>query len=106
MFSLAKHTLKGLSVVKSIFSPFYITVPTNNISHLIFSIFLFSLSNYLFLKGIILLVGGVTTQGARHTPDFVTSYRVSYSIDGQRWTIYKENGTEKVIIFLFILKNK
>jgi len=50
-----------------------------------------------FCKGIIMLISGVITQGARHTPDFVDQYRVSYSIDGQRWDIYKENGEEKVI---------
>lgn len=48
-----------------------------------------------------MLISGVVTQGARHTPDFVTQYRVGYSIDGQRWNIYKENGTDKVIIVLF-----
>ena len=45
-----------------------------------------------------MLISGVVTQGARHTPDFVTQYRVGYSIDGQRWNIYKENGTDKVTI--------
>ena len=44
-----------------------------------------------------MLISGVITQGARHTPDFVDQYRVSYSVDGQRWDIYKENGEEKVI---------
>ena len=53
-----------------------------------------------------MLVSGVTTQGARHTPDFVTQYRVGYSIDGQRWTIYKENGTERVMYHFFIQKPK
>ena len=48
-----------------------------------------------------MLVSGVTTQGARHTPDFVTQYRVGYSIDGQRWTIYRENGTERVMYLFF-----
>ena len=46
-----------------------------------------------------MLVSGVITQGARHTPDWVTEYRVSYSLDGQRWDYYKENGTAKVILF-------
>lgn len=46
-----------------------------------------------------MLISGVITQGARHTPDFVDQYRVSYSIDGQRWDIYKENGKEKVLYF-------
>lgn len=48
-----------------------------------------------------MLISGVITQGARHTPDFVTQYRVSYSIDGQRWDIYKENGTERVT-YIFV----
>lgn len=46
-----------------------------------------------------MLVSGVITQGARHTPDWVTEYRVSYSLDGQRWDYYKENGTAKVILY-------
>lgn len=48
-----------------------------------------------------MLISGVVTQGARHTPDFVDQYRVSYSIDGQRWDIYKENGKERVI-YVFV----
>lgn len=46
-----------------------------------------------------MLVSGVITQGARHTSDWVTEYRVSYSLDGQRWDYYKENGTAKVILY-------
>ena len=42
------------------------------------------------------LVSGVITQGARHTPDYVVLYRVSYSLDGHRWNVYKENDTERV----------
>lgn len=49
-----------------------------------------------------MLVSGVITQGARHTPDWVTEYRVSYSLDGQRWDYYKENGTAKVISFFHL----
>lgn len=48
-----------------------------------------------------MLISGVVTQGALHTPDFVDQYRVSYSIDGQRWDIYKENGKERVI-YVFV----
>lgn len=54
----------------------------------------------LYFKGITRLVSGVITQGARHTPDYVAQYRVSYSLDGQRWTVYKENGTERVILYV------
>ena len=49
-----------------------------------------------------MLISGVITQGASHTLDFVDQYRVSYSIDGQRWDIYKENGKEKVLC-IFVL---
>lgn len=56
----------------------------------------------LYFIGITRLVSGVITQGARHTPDYVAQYRVSYSLDGQRWTVYRENGTERVIQYMYI----
>ena len=56
----------------------------------------------LYFKGITRLVSGVITQGARHTPDYVAQYRVSYSLDGQRWTVYRENGTERVIQYMYM----
>ena len=56
----------------------------------------------LYFIGITRLVSGVITQGARHTPDYVAQYRVSYSLDGQRWTVYKENGTERVIQYMYM----
>ena len=56
----------------------------------------------LYFIGITRLVSGVITQGARHTPDYVAQYRVSYSLDGQRWTVYRENGTERVIQYMYM----
>ena len=55
------------------------------------------LTPFLF-EGTVRLVSGVITQGwrTRYSLDFVTQYRVSHSLDGQRWDIYKEDGQERV----------
>ena len=41
-------------------------------------------------------VTGVATQGRCAWPQWVTSYRLSYSTDGQSWTVYYDSGNEKV----------
>ena len=44
----------------------------------------------------VMSVTGVATQGRCVHPQWVTSYTVSYSIDGQNWEFYKESGGTKV----------
>lgn len=47
------------------------------------------------------VITGVATQGRGSlspAKDWVTSYRLSYSVDEKTWTFYKTNGVIKVII--------
>jgi hypothetical protein len=47
--------------------------------------------------GDIIRVTGVATQGrCGRWPQWVTSYTVSYSTDGEIWEFYKESGSTKV----------
>ena len=52
--------------------------------------------------GDITRVTGVATQGRCNHPQWVLTYTVSYSSDGQNWEFYKESGTEKVCIAFHI----
>lgn len=52
--------------------------------------------------GKIMSVTGVATQGRCAWPQWVTSYSLSHSTDGQSWTLYKESGNEKVFFFFGI----
>jgi hypothetical protein len=45
-------------------------------------------------------VTGVSTQGRLHYNQWVTSYYVSYSNDGQGWTLYHEPGKQDPELFL------
>ena len=53
--------------------------------------------------GDITRVTGVATQGRCNHPQWVLTYTVSYSSDGQNWEFYKESSTEKVCIAFHIL---
>ena len=46
--------------------------------------------------GDIISVTGVATQGRCTWPQWVTSFEVSYSTDGENWEFYKESGSIKV----------
>ena len=50
--------------------------------------------------GGIMAVKGVATQGRRLVNQWVTSYFVSYSVDGIEWVKYMENNIVKVSQFL------
>ena len=41
-------------------------------------------------------VTGVATQGRCVVPQWVISYSLSYSTDGQSWILYYDSGNEKV----------
>ena len=46
--------------------------------------------------GQIMLVTGVATQGRCSFGQWIKSYSLSYTTDGQSWQSYKEGGKEKV----------
>ena len=48
--------------------------------------------------GEITAVTKVATQGRYNSEDRVTTYTLSYSVDGYHWTGYKQRATEKVYI--------
>ena len=54
--------------------------------------------------GYIIWVTGVATQGRCVWQQWVTSYKVSYSTDGQNWEFYDESGSTKVSLTFFFSK--
>ena len=46
--------------------------------------------------GRIMAVKKVATQGRRDYPNWVTSYKISFTVDGIDWVLYAENGIVKV----------
>ena len=46
--------------------------------------------------GRIMAVKKVATQGRRDNPNWVTSYKISFTVDGIDWVLYAENGIVKV----------
>ena len=52
--------------------------------------------------GDIIRVTGVATQGRCNSRQWVVTYTVSYSSDGQEWKFYEESATEKVCIAFHI----
>ena len=51
-------------------------------------------------------VRGITTQGRYDVAEWVTSYEVSYSIDGITFDTYEENGQVKVSEVSFIVESE
>ena len=51
-------------------------------------------------------VRGITTQGRYDEAEWVTSYEVSYSIDGITFDTYEENGQVKVSEVSFIVESE
>ena len=56
--------------------------------------------------GDIIWVTGVATQGRCVHPQWVKSYKVSYSTDGQNWEFYDESGSTKVSLTFFFRRFK
>ncbi|EDO27743.1 predicted protein, partial [Nematostella vectensis] len=44
----------------------------------------------------VFVVCAVATQGASYGTEWVTSYKVQFSMDNQAWSTYRETGTDKV----------
>ena len=54
-----------------------------------------------------MIVTKIATQGRpdNNNPQYVTSYKISFSKDAVLWDFYKENGEEKVGRFAVLLRN-
>lgn len=54
------------------------------------------------------MVSGVVIQGGKHRDRnvFMKRFKVGHSLDGENWTIIKEDNTtrQKVVIFIFYLR--
>ena len=51
------------------------------------------------------LLTNFATQGRPSRPQWVTSYKISFSSDSVKWEEYKENGVEKVCDAFFFKRN-
>ena len=52
-----------------------------------------------------MIVTQIATQGRPDYPQWVTSYKISFSQDAVLWNFYKENGEEKVGRLTVLLRN-
>jgi hypothetical protein len=50
------------------------------------------------------IVCGVATQGNRNNYEWVTQYKLRFSMDGSDWDTYKENGKDKACIYAMFFK--
>ncbi|XP_048583976.1 uncharacterized protein LOC5501433 isoform X1 [Nematostella vectensis] len=44
------------------------------------------------------IICAIATQGSHTSAEWVTKYKVAYSIDGQTWSLYQENGANKTFL--------